>query len=69
MTEHEAIFEIARVLVKLWYDPEQPFNHQREVYNLVCKITRDLLGLKEETYERALIERDATVALCQHYRV
>jgi hypothetical protein len=67
--EPEVVVNIAKTLAAWWYDPDMPFNHQREAYDLVCRITRELLGHKEETYERAILERDATVLLCQHYHV
>lgn len=63
------VVNIVLIIAPYWYDPEQPFTNQAEIYRLVCKVNRDLMAMTQDTYERAIIERDATKRLCEHYKV
>ncbi len=68
MSNEDAIVEIAHVLVKLWYS-EVPFENQKQVYNLVKQISREMLEFKEDSFERSEMEMNATIRLSAHYKV
>lgn len=50
VTLQDTLVQLARAIIPYWYDPDKPFNHNDEIYNLISQISREWMKQPDTLY-------------------